>query len=608
MKYLLRIILIAALLAVPARAAYLNGQITATPSGTTPGLPVKGVPQTVFRTTFAKVVAANGVDSTYWNLLQTGSGQAISQSGGNLVITTGTTANSETCIRSNISWHDSFNLRVGSQLSQRIANNNFYVELVDVIGDSLSYTINSATSVTVTVPGTTWTTAGNGGQGVYIGMITGAAGIPMKATIATVSGTSVTLTVAGWPASGSGTCSLFGWNYHHILYTSTTATNANYDAARNGWATGDTVATINTSASPGHVAQLFYDDGTAIFSDSLIATTVTPTFAVRATRFQNVPGSDVNLYLQIRALNGTTNPASTTTWTVFFASVEDFAPFPVSLQASKYNGAGSPAVAVVNTPAVTVNSGTLTSVTTVANGQTAHSSASTGSPFRIGGRVKTTIDTTLVEGDASDAAITTGQQWVTKPFGSSENDWFFVSPASGTITNSTTPVTIAPARAASIHNYITHISLSTDALGTATEIAVRDTALTCSSQTISSNTLTTSTSHGLSVGDTVIASASTVTGLTAGTTYYVRTVPSATTLTFSATPGGSTLSISGTGVTATLNHYLWRQKLQTTGLPTPIQFEFPTPLRGGTAVLDEVVTLTASTGGVYFNCTGYQGF
>lgn len=434
---------------------------TATPAGTTAGLPIKGVPQAVFRTTFSKVVAANGVDSTYWSLLQTGSGQAISQSGGNLVITTGTTANAETCIRSNVSWHDSFNLRVGSQLSQRIANNNFYVELVDVIGDSLSYSITNATTVVVTVPGTTWTTAGNAGQKVYIGIITGAAGIPMQATIASVSGTAVTLTVAGWPASGSGTCSLFGWNYHHILYTNTTATNANYDSARNGWPSGDTVATINTSASPGHAAQLFYDDGTAIFSDSLIATTVTPTFAVRATRFQNIPGSDVNLYLQIRALNGTTNPASTTTWTVFFASVEDFAPLPVSLQASKYNGAGSPAVAVVNTPAVTVSSGTVTTVstvTTLANGQTAHSSASTGSPVRVGGRVITTLDTTLAQGDASDLAVTTGQQLVTKAYASSENDWQYATPIASPITN-TTGVAIKAAGAASIRNYVTGLQM-----------------------------------------------------------------------------------------------------------------------------------------------------
>lgn len=257
---------------------------------------------------------------------------------------------------------------------------------------------------------------------------------------------------------------------------------------------------------------------------------------------------------------------------------------------------------------VTLGSGTVTTVTTLANGQTAHSSASTGSPLRVGGRVITTPDLTLAQGDASDLAVTTGQQLVTKPYGSAENDWTYVSPASGTITNTTTPVSIAPARSASVRNYITQITLSADALGTATELAVRDVALTASSQTIASNILVTSTSHGLAVGDSVVASASTVTGFTAGTAYHVLTVPSGTSLTFSATPGGSTLAISGTGVTATFNHYLWRQKLQTAGVPQPLQFFFPTPLRGGSAVADEVVTLTASTGGVFFNCTGYQGF
>ena len=120
-----------------------------------------------------------------------------------------------------------------------------------------------------------------------------------------------------------------------------------------------------------------------------------------------------------------------------------------------------------------VSSGTLTQVTTLSNGQTAHSSASTGSPVRIGGRVQTTLDTTLVDNDAANVVLTTGQQLMIKPYATSENDWQYAAAASG-IVNTTTAVTIKAAGAASIRNYITGITVMAEALGAATELAVRD--------------------------------------------------------------------------------------------------------------------------------------
>lgn len=77
---------------------------------------------------------------------------AVNQTGGNLVITSGTTAKSETIIRSNDSFLGGIRLRIRNTLSQRITNNNFIVELVDVIGDLLPYNIISATQITVTFP------------------------------------------------------------------------------------------------------------------------------------------------------------------------------------------------------------------------------------------------------------------------------------------------------------------------------------------------------------------------------------------------------------------------------------------------------------------------
>lgn len=62
--------------------------------------------------------------------------------------------------------------------------------------------------------------------------------------------------------------------------------------------------------------------------------------------------------------------------------------------------------------------------------------------------------------------------------------------------------------------------------------------------------ITSATPHGLVVGDKFqVASVTTTTGITAVTTYYVKTRPSTTTFTASTTNGGSTLALStdGTG-------------------------------------------------------------
>jgi hypothetical protein len=77
--------------------------------------------------------------------------------------------------------------------------------------------------------------------------------------------------------------------------------------------------------------------------------------------------------------------------------------------------------------------------------------------------------------------------------------------------------------------------------------------------TASSSTLTSATSHGLSVGDAVVLGAiTTTTGVTAGTVYYVLTVPSATTFTIGAAPGGSALSMTSNGSTASVTQLTYQ--------------------------------------------------
>lgn len=252
--------------------------------------------------------------------------------------------------------------------SQRIANNNFAVLLADLIGESLTYNINSATSVTVNVPGHTFD-ATNVGQFVNLGGVTGAAGVPGRYAIASVvAATSITFTVSGWPATGTGTLTLFGRNYVRNLYTGTTATAVNVDAQRNGWATGDTAATINTTASPGTLVQVDITGREIFWSDALRASSTTPNIATRASRYENIPDQNSNLFVFLWSFNGTTAPASTTTYTLASLAIESFSNFPVSIEAFRSLGQQN-AVPTTVTAALPTGSNTIGAVN-IASSQT----------------------------------------------------------------------------------------------------------------------------------------------------------------------------------------------------------------------------------------------
>ena len=193
---------------------------------------------------------------------------------------------------------------------------------------------------------------------------------------------------------------------------------------------------------------------------------------------------------------------------------------------------------------------------------------------------------------------------IIKPYSLPEADW--QTPANvGGIVNTTTPLQIREAAGAAIRNYVTAIDLFSEPLTNATDLRIREPDLTCASQTIATNILTVSATHNLAIGDAVVFTASTVTGISVGVTYYVLTVPAATTITLSATRGGSTLAISGTGVTATFHKVLWQTRIPTTGRPAD-QVVFPTPLRGSANTALLLQTATASgAGAVFANVQGY---
>ena len=321
---------------------------------------------------FTKAIS-NGVDSDFFTLRQTGSGMTVNQTGGELVITSGTTARAETIIRSNRSFIGGIRARITNRLSQRIINQQFIYELVDVIGDGLSYTINSATSITVTFPASYGLSSQDVGRSVTLCQFSGTGTfLSGRYAIASVSGNDATITVAGF-AAGTGTVSVVGMNFYRLLYDGATATSASFDVARGGYAWsqktgGGNVATITTttSATPGHQLVITGNDGIAYINEDLTANATASSLTDRGKRVTNIP-DDIRLFLQIRVLNLGTAPASTTTWNIEQVSVAYFEPTSVAIQDVRPTNFSSPLnvkqTIAAPTQAVTLTSTTITALT-----------------------------------------------------------------------------------------------------------------------------------------------------------------------------------------------------------------------------------------------------
>lgn len=297
------------------------------PDGSEVAALVRGTPARVDRISFAKTVADN-VDTSWGSLLNLGAGQTVNQTGGALVVTTGRTINSETIIRGNKSYGGSgLRMRAQVMLSTRQSNQQFFVELVDVVADNVAATIINPTTITVTIPNNPFTSA-NVGQSMYLGGYVGTGTfVPNKYTIDSVAGNVVTYTGSSL-AAGSGTVRVFGWSYYHILYDGTGNTYSKFDTQRYGWSSGDTQSAGNSTSSPGHIIVMTANDLQAGLMDASVNGAITNHLAQRTS---NVP-DDVNVVVQIRAVNGTVAPGATATMTVGFVSVTEFSPLDTVLQ------------------------------------------------------------------------------------------------------------------------------------------------------------------------------------------------------------------------------------------------------------------------------------
>ena len=75
--------------------------------------------------------SGSAVDASKWDVT-TGAGASVSVSGGTITIASGTTANSETILLSKETFTVPFRISIGLRMSQRIANQTFYAEIVSV--------------------------------------------------------------------------------------------------------------------------------------------------------------------------------------------------------------------------------------------------------------------------------------------------------------------------------------------------------------------------------------------------------------------------------------------------------------------------------------------
>ena len=340
--------------------------ISSVPNADQTAQPVRLVGQNASGAGFS-AVGASVIDAFFVQTpIITGS-VAYNQAAGAINVVSSTTVNAEFLARSVNAYRGSMRMRFSLTASQRIVNNNFSVLLADLIGENLTFTINSATSVTISLPGNTFDSTMVGQFIMFGGIVSAAAALPGRYAIASVvTGTSITLTVAGFPASGTGTCTLFGRNYIRHLVTGATATTLNVDAQRNGWATGDTAAVINTTASPGTVIQTELTGREVFFSDALRATSTAPTFVTRASRYENIPDQGVDLYVFLWNFNGSVAPASATTFSLAHLSVENFANVPVYLQGARSLGQQNALPVQIQAGANSIGSiGTVTTVTGV---------------------------------------------------------------------------------------------------------------------------------------------------------------------------------------------------------------------------------------------------
>lgn len=419
----------------------------------------------VWKVNFCDVLAA-GVAPEF-TIVKKDPGISVFQANGLLNVSMGTTINEEVILRSNETFRGSLLLSAFVLHATRSANSNFFIELVDLVGEAVPFTMLSATQVQLTFPKQEqWMSSAAVGKSVNLGNFVGLSGcIPGRYVIASVVGSVVVLTVSGFPAAGSGTMDVFGMDSLRVLYDGTTATTVKMGASAMGWATGDTTIAVNTSASSGHLISALFEKNGLTFMDNLPTSNVsTIGFRQRGNIVVNVPNPFKEYVLQLRGFNGTTAPTAATVQ-LGFVQIEDYSTEDVMIAGMK------PGSNLGTMPVSLVDVGQGGSSNVVVVGAAAHDSVVSGNPVRVAGRALTANYTAVATGDTADLVTTLNGAAVNKPYSIPELDWSYAAAAGGIV--NTTDVAVKAAAGAGIRNYMTSFQFR-NANATATEIVIKD--------------------------------------------------------------------------------------------------------------------------------------
>ena len=112
-------------------------------------------------------------------------------------------------------------------------------------------------------------------------------------------------------------------------------------------------------------------------------------------------------------------------------------------------------------------------LTATAGGLSPEGGGAGTNPIAVGLEGRTSSKTSVTNATLVRPISTLDGRQITRLNSIPENEWQYAA-ASGGITNTNTAVTLVAAQAAGIRNYLTNLQLSSDALGAATEIAIRD--------------------------------------------------------------------------------------------------------------------------------------
>lgn len=410
------------------------------------------------------------LETSRWDLAQSGLGMAYSEGNGTFTVTTGTTLDDALVLTSRETFSVPFRAMVGLNLSQRITGQSIYIEMVSVDRETLQpdeqhvaawrldgtsatagiYEVatkgsprlmSAASTITSTAKGTSEMT----GTALEIELFADEAWFHSRALDSANTRTASYCRTTQVPDPNR----LYKLRLRVVnrqMLDSVTAIAAHTDTsikitrASHGLTTGDTVTVTNVAGLSG---VSFPWTGTVTVLD-------TSSFTLNGTAA--FTGTWINTgWTQVSKNAG---PASSTTLNLIFASMLDYAELTAEITAGRGQNVAAQALAVQ------ITGGSVTS----GNG-----SNSTGSTFAVAKGVSSN-PTVVTTGRTVDLLATLIGALVTKPYSIPEADWQFASALTGIATGADTTLRAA---VASNRQYLTALQLQN--LGSvATEFQVKD--------------------------------------------------------------------------------------------------------------------------------------